>query len=327
MPTLRDKPEDIQRAIAILKRGGVVAIPTETVYGLAADALNPQACRNIFEIKGRPLIDPLIVHVYAFEQVKKLAVISPEAKRLAKIFWPGPLTLVLPKKPEVPDIVTASQKTVAIRIPGHPLLRKVLRASKLALAAPSANPFGYISPTRPEHVRASLGSRVPYILDGGPCSIGIESTIVDMSTPSQPRILRPGPITQRTIEKRLGIRIKTLSAAGAKTKSSPITPGLMEKHYSPYTSLFLLDPGSPTPSDLPQKSAWVRLSRETQAQNTGADAFWLSESGNLREAARHLFALLRTLDTQGYQAIYLEKMPNRGIGVSINDRLQRAASD
>ena len=326
MPILRDNPEDIRQTVDILKNGGIVAIPTETVYGLAADALNPQACRRIFEIKGRPLIDPLIVHVYALKQAEQLAIFSQEAKRLAKIFWPGPLTLVLPKKLVVPDIVTANQKTVAIRIPRHPLLRKVLRTSKLTLAAPSANPFGYVSPTRPEHISASLGDRVPYILNGGPCTVGIESTILDMSTPSKPRVLRPGPITQRMLKNQLSAPLNPLSLKESKEEPQRIAPGMMKKHYSPNTALFLLDPGSPIPTDAPPKSAWVRFSRETQNQNRRAAAFWLSESNDLREAARNLFALLRALDTQQYQAIYLEKMPNRGIGAAINDRLQRAAA-
>ncbi len=322
-----DNPEDIQRVVEILKGDGVVAIPTETVYGLAADALNPQACRNIFEIKGRPLIDPLIVHVYALKQVEDLAIISPETRRLVEAFWPGPLTVVLPKKPIVPDLITANRETVAIRIPRHPLLRKILKSSRLPLAAPSANPFGYISPTRAEHVRESLGDRAPYILDGGPCIIGIESTIVDMSIPSKPRILRPGPITRRTIEQRLRIKLEAMpNPQVANEPNPPIAPGLMKKHYSPHTALFLLDPGSPPLPAPPKRSAWVRLSRSPKLQRTEVDEFWLSESGDLREAARNLFALLRILDTKQYRAIYLEKMPNRGLGATINDRLRHAAA-
>ena len=190
----RDRPEDITQVIQLLSKGKVVAVPTETVYGLAADTFNISAVRQVFNIKGRPFIDPLIVHTFDMEGVNRLASLNPSAIQLANVFWPGPLTLVLPKKPEVPSIVTANLNTVAIRIPMHPVLRKVLEDSKLCLAAPSANPFGYISPTTIEHVLDSLGDNLEYSLDGGACSVGMESTIIDITNPTKPILLRPGVI-------------------------------------------------------------------------------------------------------------------------------------
>lgn len=324
-----DTPNDIQTVVGILKKGGLVAVPTETVYGLAADALNPNACRKIFDIKGRPLIDPLIVHVYSRDQVETLAHWSTAAQRLAAAFWPGPLTLVLPKKAAVSDIVTAGRPAVAIRMPRHPFLRKVLKVGRLPLAAPSANPFGYLSPTQARHVCASLGSRIPYILDGGPCSIGLESTIVDLSTPGHPQLLRPGPITAEAITDIL----ETPPARHLKhCAKARVAPGQFKRHYRPRTPLHLFASGtspSLTARDHKVKVAWVTLCRQSVSLPTGnrnVATFWLSKSGDLNEAAHNLFALLHHLDAQSYQAIYLEKMPAEGIGIAINDRLERAAA-
>ena len=199
---LQNTPYDIKKAANLLQNGEVVALPTETVYGLAAHAFDENAVRAIFDIKGRPLIDPLIIHLASVKQIGQIAHINNEhLHTIADAFWPGPLTVVLQKKNCVPDIVTAGRKTVGIRIPKHPLTNAILKECKLPVAAPSANPFGYVSPTKPEHVSDSFGRKTPYIVDGGPCENGIESTIINLST-TKPTLLRPGPITQKQLEKK-----------------------------------------------------------------------------------------------------------------------------
>jgi L-threonylcarbamoyladenylate synthase len=235
-PYLSAAPEDIARAAAHLRAGEVVAVPTETVYGLAANALEDAAVRKIFAVKGRPLLDPLIVHGADAAFLEQVAVFTPAGRRLAAAFWPGPLTLVLPKRAVVPDVVTAGRATVAVRAPAHPVMRAVLAACGLPLAAPSANPFGYLSPTRADHVRDSLGAGAPWIVDGGPCALGLESTIVDVSDPAAtPRVLRPGPITAEALSMVLGVTV--LSGASKKEGAPPppatagmIAPGLLERH-------------------------------------------------------------------------------------------------
>lgn len=331
-----DNPEDVQAVVAILKRGGVVAVPTETVYGLAADALNPDACRQIFEIKRRPLIDPLIVHVYDVPQAAALAYFSPLAERLAQTFWPGPLTLVLPKKSQVPDLITAGRETVGLRIPQHPLLRKVLRLSGLPLAAPSANPFGSLSPTTAQHVRNSLEARAPYILDGGACAVGVESTIVDMSRSERPLVLRPGPISADALTSVLGVAPLCASISGTVVSASiddgvggglP-APGLLSGHYRPRTPLFLLKKGGVPPEGMRgDRFAWVRFVSEGAFSGSlrGVESYCLSKTGCLAEGARRLFALLHMLDSLHYTAIYVTELPNNGMGVAMNDRLQRAS--
>jgi L-threonylcarbamoyladenylate synthase len=191
-----------------LRAGELVAVPSETVYGLAADALSAKACRGIFRAKDRPAADPLIVHVASIAQAGSIAELSEPARKLMRKFWPGPLTLVLPKKPAVPDVVTSGQPSVAVRMPGHPLFLKLLALTGTPLAAPSANPFGYVSPTTAQHVQDGLGKRIRYILDGGPCEVGVESTILDLRDPLRPRLLRPGKITKRELEKVLGRRVE-----------------------------------------------------------------------------------------------------------------------
>ena len=331
-----DNPEDLEAIVTLLKKGRVVAVPTETVYGLAADALNVEACRRIFEIKCRPLIDPLIVHVYDRAQAALLAQLTPLANRLAESFWPGPLTLVLPKKPLVPDLITAGRPTVALRSPQHPLLRKVLKISGLALAAPSANPFSCLSPTTAAHVREALGTRAPYILDGGGCTIGVESTIVDLSVPERPVVLRPGPITADALQAALAntpVESAIVSVEGALARKDEgvglPAPGLLSKHYCPRTPLFLLRPGVlPPKASKGSKIAWVRLERTDLPCPAveGVETHPLSERGSLAEAARNLFGLLHQLDARRYKAIYVTKLPNEGLGTAMNDRLKRASS-
>jgi len=322
-------PSGVTRAAELLQAGEVVALPTETVYGLAAHALNENAVRQIFAIKGRPLIDPLIVHGLDADFFAKLAHFTPMGHKLAEAFWPGPLTLVVRKTAAVPLLVTAGRDTVALRAPAHPLMRAVLEACRLPLAAPSANPFGYISPTRAEHVRASFGARVPWILDGGACEVGLESTIVDVSDENAPpRILRPGPITPEQLAKILGCSAETSAPKSTKGDVGLIAPGLLARHYSPRTPLELLASSQiPKPPAKSQKAAWVRLQRPKTGDKTPqeVETFWLSEDGDLAEAARGLYDLLRRLDAAGYEKIWCETASESGMGLALNDRLRRAA--
>lgn len=305
-----------------LKAGKLVALPSETVYGLAAHALNEDAVLKIFKVKGRPFIDPLIVHVYSLEQVEQLAFVPKILEKLAERFWPGPLTVILHKKPIVPDVVTAGLNTVAIRMPKHPIFREILKESQLPLAAPSANPFGYLSPTEAKHVEKTLGDKVKYIIDGGPCPIGIESTILNLSNPEQPEILRPGPITDRDIEDALGIRPVAISKPKSTHKEGQVAPGLLDSHYSPKTPLSLFQKDPPNK----ERCAVIYLKRpQNEEKEKEVQRFWLSEDGDLDEIARNLFSLLERLDGQGYECLYVEQPDNEGLGIAINDRLKRAA--
>lgn len=334
-PFLRDTPADLDRAAALLRVGEIVALPTETVYGLAADALNLAAVQRIFSAKGRPLIDPLIVHVASLESVAQIAEIPPALEQLAVRFWPGPLTVVLRKKPEVPGLVTAGGPTVAVRFPAHPLIRKVIELSGCFLAAPSANPFGYVSPTRAAHVRESLGERVPWILDGGECEHGLESTIVHLSDPAGPRLLRPGPISREALEDVLDVAVAAReSRAGGSACSSEAqeAPGMLSRHYSPRTPVLLREPGEvPAVREglAGQAVVWLRRPVTPVGGASGAEApaeFWLSEDGDLREVARNVFALLRRLDAGGYSLIHVELAGGGGLAPAINDRLRRATA-
>ncbi len=322
--------QDIQRVAQLLASGEVVAIPTETVYGLAADALNPTAVRRIFEIKGRPLIDPLIVHVGSWTQLEKLALPVTGLARLAEKFWPGPLTVVLPKHAIVPDLVTAGGGTVAIRMPRHPVMRAVLKACGKPLAAPSANPFGYISPTRAEHVRESLGERAPHILDGGPCDVGVESTIVDLTKPGRAELLRPGPVTPEALEEALGMPVTSpVREQTPADNEAQRAPGMLTRHYSPRTPLVLFPRGARPPAALKDchKAACIFQARPAEAVAApNIEAFWFSEDGSPDNAARNVFHLLRTLDEQFYELVAAELAENAGLGLAINDRLRRAAA-
>lgn len=314
----------IEEIVKALQDGDLVALPTETVYGLAANALNLQAVKKIFDVKGRPLIDPLIVHIHDINQAEQLAHLPPLAYKLAEKFWPGPLTLVLPKKTVVPDIVTAGLPNIAIRIPKHPIFQKLLATSKLPLAAPSANPFGYLSPTKAQHVKKTLGHKIKYIVDGGPCTIGLESTILSLINPQKPEILRPGPIDAHDLQSVLGL--EPTYPTKISQKGAQLAPGLLKSHYSPQTPL------KPFSSEkLPQllnplgKYAIIFLQRPHQApQAPSTEIFWLSEDGNLNEVAKNLFSLLAHLDDQNFDSIFIELPPNKGLGLAINDRLKRA---
>jgi L-threonylcarbamoyladenylate synthase len=313
-------PANLRRLAAALRRGDLVAIPTETVYGLAAHALDATACRAIFQAKRRPANDPLIVHVLDLAAAETLADFNPAARRLARRFWPGPLTLVLPKKPCVPGIVTSGGPTVAIRAPAHPLARRLLRLAKIPLAAPSANLFGYISPTTADHVRDGLGKRIAHILDGGMCTVGVESTVLDMTTPAKPRILRPGAVTAAELEKFLGVKVHGARSRSARGRQP--APGMLERHYSPRTPLVL---GRPAGA-VPPREAFVLLRQPRE--KTGGNVFWLSRRGALAEVARNLYGVLRQADAGRFRRIHVEPVPGEagGLAAAINDRLRRAAA-
>lgn len=314
---------DIQKARLLLRQGEVIGIPTETVYGLAGNAYDEQAIRKIFAIKGRPLTSPLIVHTHTLDYVYSLAKeIPPQALTLAKAFWPGPLTLLLEKKPTIPDIVTAGLPTVGIRIPNHPLTRTLMTDLSFPLAAPSANPFGYISPTTYEHVEEQLGDRVSYILDGGPAQKGLESTIVGFPN-NIPTLYRLGSITQEAIQDLIG---PTSYMALAKTSSTPqLTPGRTKKHYSPRTPLHV----GPIPTLLTKYSAHriAALSFDKLIEGVGqSHQIILSPKRSLQQAARSLFAALHQLDKLGADIIIAPIFPAQGLGNVINERLQRAST-
>lgn len=298
-----------------------MALPTETVYGLAADALNPAALAQVFAIKGRPLLDPLIVHVLDLDGLAAIAEPDARLSALAE-FWPGPLTVVLRRKPCVPDLVTAGKSTVAVRLPAHPVFREVLRLAGRPLAAPSANPFGYVSPTKAAHVSDSLGARCPWVVDGGACAHGVESTIVDLSIPGRLRLLRPGPITLEALQAKLG-PVEVVTRA-AHQQAAQDAPGMLERHYSPATKVVLFPRGA-TPPPASGKVARLLLARRAESP-AAADDFYLSEHGSAEEGARHLFDLLRQLDARGYDLIQAELADPAGIGVAYNDRLTRAAA-
>ncbi len=332
----RDTPGDLSRIVGLLCSGEVVALPTETVYGLAADAMNTRAVRQIFTIKGRPLLDPLIVHINSLERLDELAesgAVRPYVDSLVGAgFWPGPLTLVLPRREKVPDLVTAGRTTVAIRFPAHPLMRKVLDLSGLVLAAPSANPFGYVSPTTAQHVRDSLGTGVPYILDGGACSAGIESTILDLSVEGEARILRPGPVTLEALQATLPLPIFSHLGGGQGGEEEDPSrgmkaPGLLARHYSPKTPMTLFSRMETITATNPSESALVFVSKSGVPPDLDfPHCFWLSEDGDLETVAHHLFELLRKLDAGGYAHLYWQLPPDHGIGTALRDRLQRASA-
>jgi len=309
----------------LLRNGEVVALPTETVYGLAANALDTQALRKIFEVKGRPLIDPLIVHCKDLDSAKALVIPNTALDTLAEAFWPGPLTIVLPKQDCVPDIVTAGKSSVAIRVPAHPVFRAILERVDFPLAAPSANPFGYVSPTLALHVQTTLGERIPAILDGGPANFGLESTIIDLRDPTSPAILRHGPVTHTQLETCLGTPIRDLTQLQSTNDEAQVAPGSLTQHYSPRTKLVLFPTGSGPSAGQTHAEAWLFCQKPSDhaADN---DIYWLSEKGDLDEIAHNLFKMIQQLDAMDYTCIHVETPPMTGIGHAINDRLRRAAA-
>lgn len=327
----RPTPANLARLAAALRRGEIIGVPAETVYGLAADALNPVACAAIFTAKGRPTTDPLIVHLAAARDLPTVAVTNAAVAPLARAFWPGPLTLVLPKLPCIPDLITAGRPTVAVRVPGHPVFRELIRLAGRPLAAPSANPFGYISPTRAAHVRDGLaGTALRAVLNGGECAVGVESTILDLSNPARPRLLRPGGIAVEAIERVLGLPVlRPKPARLAPTAAAP-APGMLEQHYSPRTPLSLHPRLDAAALDaLPVDEAALLLVKPCRVPSPSARGRirWLSETGAEAEIARHLFARLRELDCGGWRRLHAE-LPSgtEGLVPAIRDRLLRAAA-
>lgn len=312
---------DLSAAAELLRKGELVAIPTETVYGLAANALDPDAVLKIYETKGRPSFNPLIVHVHDAGEFEKYAKEVPAlVKQLAEKFSPGPLTFVLPKKELVPDIVTGGGDTVALRVPGHPLTLKLLSQIDFPLAAPSANPFGYISPVTAMHVMDQLVGLVPMILDGGPSMIGVESTVVTVEN-GKLLVLRLGGVSVEDLKDVAGeieLRINQLS--------DPKLPGQLKSHYAPRIPLRLGKMEELLKEFAQEKKALLSF-RDSHTDKTIVAEELLSPSGDLHEAARNLFAAMRRLDRSEAEIILAEKMPATGLGLAINDRLERAAAE
>jgi L-threonylcarbamoyladenylate synthase len=309
---MKAQAQTIEAAAACLAAGGLVAFPTETVYGLGADARNGEAIARLYAAKGRPRFNPLIAHVADAEVARRLGRFDAAAEKLAAAFWPGPLTLVLPKQPDcgVADLALAGLNSVAVRVPAHPVARALLAAFKGPVVAPSANRSGHLSPTSAAHVLADLRGRIDMVIDAGPCAVGVESTIVGLI--GAPTLLRPGGLTREQIERVLGQPL-TLAAT---TDDAPVAPGMLSSHYAPKARLRLnadaARPGEALLAFGPAPEAGVTLN--------------LSARGNLVEAAANLFSHLRALDASGAGGIAVMKIPNEGLGEAINDRLQRAAA-
>ena len=314
--------ESIRLAARIIQTGGLVAFPTETVYGLGCDAMNADAAAKIFEAKRRPQFDPLIVHIADLNQLSTVIDSLPAmGQRLMDAFWPGPLTLVLPKQPTMPELVTAGLPTVAVRMPNHPVAQILIREAGTPIAAPSANPFGYVSPTTAQHVADGLGGAVDLILDGGPCPVGVESTIVSLAG-SQPELLRPGSITMEQLTAVIGPLHRPSSV-----NEKPIAPGQLSRHYATQTPLTILASAGARPILKDDERAGLLIHSQTRdTDNRFAAVEVLSSNGDLREAARHLFAALRRLDALGLDRIYAEPCQEEGLGVAIMDRLRRCAA-
>jgi L-threonylcarbamoyladenylate synthase len=312
---------DIALAQAFLENGQLVGIPTETVYGLAGNALNSESVALIFETKNRPAFDPLILHTSSLDRAEQFVADFPKKlKELAEKFWPGPLTVLLPRKPIVPDLVTSGLDRVAVRVPKHPLTLALLEKLEFPLAAPSANPFGYISPTQATHVEAQLGHKIPYILDGGPCAVGLESTIVGEEG-GEIVIYRLGGLEISEIEKITGpVKVRDQSS------SNPSAPGQLDSHYAPRKPFILGDLKHLISEKQSEGVDFAVLSFSQAFDQVAAEKqITLSPSGNLHEAAQNLFSAMRNLDECGAKVILAELMPEIGLGRAINDRLRRAA--
>lgn len=309
-------PENLKRAAQMIRMGGLVAFPTETVYGLGTNALDAMAVARIFEAKERPSFNPLIVHISDREMLQRVVQEVPAlAERLIARFWPGPLTLVLPKSAPIPEIVTAGLPTVAVRMPAHPVAQALIQQAGVPVAAPSANPFGYLSPTRAEHVERMLGERVDLILDGGRTEFGVESTIVLLA--EKPVVLRYGALTLEALEQVAGEVTEQLEE-----RDKPLVPGQLPQHYAPHTPIRIAAAEEVPPAQ--RKRVGYLAFREVPKGFKVVKV--LSPTGNLLEAAAHLFEALHQLDRLGLEAIYAEPIPEVGLGRAIMDRLRRASS-
>lgn len=312
--------KDIQKAVAILSNEELVAIPTETVYGLAGNIYSEKAIKSIFETKKRPLFNPLIVHIPSVKTLENIVEEIPEkAKLLADAFWPGGMTLVLPKKKTIPDLITAGKKTVAVRIPNHPVTLELLEQLPFPLAAPSANPFNRISPTKASHVDAYFKNDIKMVLDGGACKSGIESTIIGFEN-GEPIIYRLGALALEDIEAVVGeISIKY------KKEAKPDAPGMLAKHYAPKTTTILVDDVKAELKNYADKKVGVLVFSESVLVDN-IEEMILSKSRNYKEAAANLYNAMHQLDQLNLDVIIAERLPNIDLGKSINDRLQRATS-
>ena len=319
-----DEAGAIQRAVSLLQAGELVALPTETVYGLAGDAGRPETAAAIFQAKDRPLFDPLIVHLPTLDWLERLTRPSPGGIRLAEKFWPGPLTLVVTRRADcVPDLVTAGGEFVAVRMSAHPVFRAVIEGFGRPLAAPSANRFGRISPTSGAHVLTELGGRIPLILEAGPTTHGLESTIVSVEDDGTLVILRHGPITEEMLAEFAPVR-----SVGRGIPAVASAPGQLAGHYAPRTPLKLVDDAAtPMPASVGRTTGLLAFRRDAPpAADLYKTVEFLSEAGGLREAAVRFFAALRRLDESGVDAIVAEPVPEIGVGRAINERLRRAAT-
>ena len=332
IPVLPPTPANLRLAADRLAQGELVAFPTETVYGLGAHALRPEALARIFEAKKRPFFDPLIVHVGNRSGLDRIcARIDAKAERLMDRFWPGPLTLVLPKTDLVPDLATSGLPTVAVRMPDHPVALGLLRAAGFPVAAPSANPFGRLSPTEARHVSAHFEEGIALILDGGPCAVGVESTILSLEGET-PTILRAGGLAREDIEAVIGpVGVAAAPAGAGADPGRPLAPGQLPSHYAPRTPLRLLPgtaPASPeaTGRGTPGMRVGLLAFRGAPAQAAYASVEILSPTGDLRQAAANLFASLHRLDSRGLDLILAEPIPETALGLAIMDRLRKAAA-
>ena len=307
----------VSEAARLLKEGEVVAIPTETVYGLAGNAFEPKALAKIFAAKERPTFDPLIVHIADIAQLTDIAKDIPDsAYRLAEAYWPGPMTIILPKKDCIPDLCTSALPSVAVRFPSHPIAQAIIKESGLPLAAPSANLFKHVSPTTAEHVAAQLADRIAGIVDGGPCSVGVESSIISLV--GEPTVMRPGAITPEMFKAILGeVKIKESTS---KPGQPMLAPGQCDTHYRPQVPLYYGE--VPAGYTLPEHT--VRIAFGTQTGPIPATVN-LSATGDMIEATSKLYAFMHDLDDPKFDLILVDPIPNTGVGMALNDRLKRAS--
>jgi len=307
----------VSEAARLLKEGEVVAIPTETVYGLAGNAFEPKALAKIFAAKERPTFDPLIVHIADIAQLTDIAKDIPDsAYKLAEAYWPGPMTIILPKKDCIPDLCTSALPSVAVRFPSHPIAQAIIKESGLPLAAPSANLFKHVSPTTAEHVAAQLADRIAGIVDGGPCSVGVESSIISLV--GEPTVMRPGAITPEMFKAILGeVKIKESTS---KPGQPMLAPGQCDTHYRPQVPLYYGE--VPAGYALPEHT--VRIAFGTQTGPIPATVN-LSATGDMVEATSKLYAFMHDLDKSEYDLILVDPIPNTGVGMALNDRLKRAS--